>query len=52
MIVEDEVCFPPKPEQNIMRKGSIKCDCGQEFYYETKRLVINCIKCGKEHSVV
>lgn len=39
-------------EQNVMRKGNIKCDCGQEFYYETKRLAINCIKCGKEHSVV
>lgn len=49
---EDEVDIPSKPEQNAMRKGNIKCDCGQEFYYETKRLVINCIKCGKEHSVV
>ncbi len=49
---EDEVYFPPKTEQNVMRKGNIKCDCGQLFYCETKRLVINCIKCGKEHSVV
>ena len=49
---EDEVYSPPKPEQNVMREGNIKCDCGQEFYYETKRLVINCIKCGKEYSVV
>jgi len=49
---EDEICSQPKPEQNVMREGNIKCDCGQEFYYETRRLVINCIKCGKEHSVV
>ena len=49
---EDEACFPPKPEQNVMREGNIKCDCGQAFYYETVRLVVKCIKCGKEHSVV
>lgn len=49
---QKEVRFPPKPEQNTMREGNIKCGCGQEFYYETKRLVINCIRCGKEHSVV
>lgn len=48
---EDEIYFQPKPEQNVMREGIIRCDCGQEFYYETKRLVVNCIKCGKEHSV-
>jgi len=47
---EDEVCFPPKSEQNVMRGGNIKCDCGQEFYYETRRLTINCIKCNKEYS--
>lgn len=51
-----EEYFPPLPalpaEQNVMREGHIKCACGQEFYYETKRLVINCIKCGKEYSVV
>lgn len=49
---EGEIYSQPKPEQNVMRKGNIKCDCGQEFYYETRKLVINCIKCGKEHSVV
>ncbi len=49
---EDEVYLPPKTEQNAMREGIIKCDCGQVFYYETKRLAINCIKCGKEHPVV
>jgi len=49
---EDENCSQPKSEQNVMSMGSIKCDCGQEFYYETRRLVINCIKCGKEHPVV
>ncbi len=49
---EGEARFSSKPEQNVMREGNIKCDCGQEFYYETKKLVINCIKCGKEHSVV
>ncbi len=47
-----EEYFPPKPGQNGMREGNIKCDCGQVFYYETRRAVINCIKCGKEHSVV
>jgi len=47
-----EINSQPKPEQDVMRKGIIKCDCGQEFYYETRRLVINCIKCGKEYSVV
>jgi hypothetical protein len=47
---EDEVHFPPKPEQNAMRAGYIKCDCGQLFYYETKRSTISCIKCNKEYS--
>lgn len=47
-----EAYFPPKPEKDIMREGNIKCDCGLVFYYETKRLAINCIKCGKEHSTV
>jgi len=41
----------PKPEQNVMRKGNIKCDCGQEFYFETTKDYIACIKCKKIHDV-
>lgn len=48
----DEVYFPPKPEKNVMREGNIKCDCGQNFYFETKRPTISCIKCNKEYSTV
>ena len=39
------------PEQNIMREGTIKCDCGQEFYFETTKDCIACIKCKKIHDV-
>jgi len=34
-----------------MHKGTIKCDCGQDFYYETVRDFINCISCGKQYEV-
>ena len=39
------------PEQNVMREGTIKCDCGQEFYFETTKDYIACIKCKKGHDV-
>lgn len=48
---EDETYLLSKPEQNIMRGGVIKCDCGQEFYFETIRDCIACIKCEKIHDV-
>lgn len=34
-----------------MNKGTINCECGQEFYYETIRDFINCIHCGKQYEV-
>ncbi|WP_167792032.1 hypothetical protein [Soehngenia longivitae] len=34
-----------------MKKGNIKCECGQEFYYETIRDFVVCIKCGKRHEL-
>lgn len=34
-----------------MNKGYIKCECGQEFYFETIKVYINCIKCNKEYEV-
>lgn len=33
-----------------MRYGNIKCECGQEFYFETRRDSIYCINCDKEYS--
>ena len=39
------------PEQNVMREGTIKCDCGQEFYFETTKDCVACIKCKKGHDV-
>lgn len=48
---DTEVYFPPTPEQNAMREGHIKCDCGQEFYFETTKDCIACIKCNKIHDV-
>ena len=38
-------------EQNVIRKEIIKCDCGQEFYFETTKDYIACIKCKKIHDV-
>lgn len=35
-----------------MYKGTINCDCGQEFYYETVRNFINCISCGKQYEAI
>lgn len=34
-----------------MHKGTISCECGQEFYYETIKNYIYCINCGKEYYV-
>lgn len=34
-----------------MKYGTIKCECGKEFYFETVRDTINCINCGKEYDV-
>jgi hypothetical protein len=34
-----------------MKKGNIKCECGQEFYYETIRDYVVCIKCGKRYEL-
>lgn len=34
-----------------MRYGIIKCECGQEFYFETKSSKIRCIHCNKEYDV-
>ena len=48
---EDEIYSQPKPEQNVMRRGIIKCDCGQEFYFETTKDCIACIKCEKIHDI-
>lgn len=35
---------------DTVRYGTIVCECGQEFYFETKRPVVHCIKCNKEYS--
>lgn len=32
-----------------VRYGTINCDCGQSFYFETVRKKVSCIKCDKEH---
>ena len=34
-----------------MNKGTINCECGQEFYFETIRDFINCNHCGKQYEV-
>lgn len=33
----------------LMLKGSIKCKCGNEFWYESMREQIPCMACGKFH---
>ena len=35
----------------IMIHGTLQCTCGQEFYFETTRDYIDCIKCKKRHDV-
>lgn len=32
-----------------MKKGIINCSCGQQFYYETRNTIIECIQCKKLH---
>jgi hypothetical protein len=32
-----------------MRHGSINCDCGSLFYFETNASQIKCINCGKAY---
>ncbi len=32
-----------------MKHGTIICDCGQEFFFETVRKSVHCIRCGKWH---
>ena len=32
-----------------MKQGMIKCECGNEFYYESIKEYIPCMKCGKMH---
>jgi hypothetical protein len=34
-----------------MREGTINCECGQSFYFETVNTQIACIKCNKMHDV-
>lgn len=33
-----------------MKYGTISCTCGQEFYFETIREEVRCIKCNKKYS--
>lgn len=33
----------------IMRKGKIKCDCGNEFYFQSVREEVPCMGCGRMH---
>lgn len=35
----------------IMKHGTLQCTCGQEFYFETTKDCIACIKCKKIHDV-
>lgn len=37
--------------KNQIRCGSINCDCGRNFYFETVRTKLNCLYCNKEHDV-
>ena len=34
-----------------MHRGNVKCECGQEFYFETINEKIRCINCDKEYDV-
>ena len=36
-------------KEDNMIKGHVKCECGQEFWFETIMETIACIKCGKEY---
>jgi len=30
----------------MMRHGTVKCECGYEMYFETRRKVIVCLMCN------
>ncbi len=32
-----------------MKYGTIFCECGQDFYFETVKKSVNCIRCGKRY---
>ena len=34
-----------------MKYGTINCSCGQQFYFESMSVGINCIKCAKTHDI-
>lgn len=34
---------------NVKRQGTIKCECSNEFYFQSIRKEIPCMKCGKMH---
>ena len=34
-----------------MKYGTINCSCGQQFYFESMGVGINCIKCAKTHDI-
>ena len=38
-------------QERGMRCGTINCSCGQSFYFETSRKIVNCISCNKEYDV-
>lgn len=33
----------------MMKQGMIYCECGNEFYFQSIRDNITCMKCGKMH---
>lgn len=33
----------------MMRQGQINCECGNEFYFQSLREQVPCMKCGKMH---
>lgn len=39
-------------EEGKMRYGSISCSCGLEFYFESINETVECIKCGKVHTIL
>ena len=34
-----------------LKYGTINCSCGQQFYFESMGIGINCIKCAKPHDI-
>jgi len=33
----------------VMLKGHIQCECGNNFYFQSRRNEVICMKCGKMH---